>query len=177
MNTTSKVNIVVVCMLAALSLWACRVNYSFTGASISPDVKTISIQFFQIQAPLAKPTLGQSFTEALKDIFLNQTSLKLVNRGGDLQIEGAITGYSTAPVAIQGADASGLNQAAANRLSITVSVKFVNTKDEKQSYETNFTRFADFPSSVTLSAVEDGLIREINTQLVQDIFNRSVTNW
>jgi hypothetical protein len=156
---------------------SCKVNYSFTGASIAPDVKTISIQYFSSYAPLAKPTYSQTFTEALRDIFLSQTNLSFVPKGGDLQFEGAVTTYNAAPIAIQGTDANGLNKAAQNRLSITVKVKFVNNKDEKQNFETTFTRFADFPTTSALAAEEDRLIKEINNQLVQDIFNKAVINW
>lgn len=156
---------------------ACKVNYSFTGASIAPDVKTVSIQYFSSFAPLAKPTYSQTFTEALRDIFVSQTNLSFVPKGGDLEFEGAVTSYSAAPIAIQGTDANGLNKAAQNRLSITVKVKFVNNKDEKQSFETTFTRFADFPTTSALAAEEDRLIKEINNQLVQDIFNKAVINW
>ncbi len=165
------------CISILLFAVGCKVNYSFTGASISPDVKTISIQYFQNFAPLAKPSVGQLFTESLKDIYLNQTNLKLLNKGGDLQIEGTITNYVTTPVAIQGTSANGINAAASNRLTMTVSVKFVNLKDEKQNFENSFSRFADFPSSSSLAAEEDRLINEINTQLVQDIFNKTVANW
>lgn len=155
----------------------CKVKYSFTGASIAPDVKTVSIQYFTSFAPLAKPTYSQSFTEALRDIFVSQTNLSFVNKGGDLEFEGAVTSYSAAPIAIQGTGSNGLNQAAQNRLSITIKVKFVNNKDDKQNFETTFTRFADFPSTSTLAAEEDRLIKEINTQLVQDVFNKAVINW
>lgn len=163
--------IVFIIAIITLSI-SCRVKYSFTGASIPPDVKTVSIQFFKNNAPLANPTLSQSFTEALKDIFNSQTNLGLVSGGGDLNFEGAITGYSTSPVAIQGNDAAALN-----RLTITVNVKFTNLKDEKQNFEQSFSRFSDYSSSQNLSAVESNLIRDINSQLVQDIFNRAVSNW
>jgi hypothetical protein len=155
-----------------LVLAGCKVNYSFTGASIAPDVKTVSIKYFQNNAPLAHPTLAQSLTEALKDIFSSQTNLTLLNRNADLNFEGTIVNYYTSPVAIQGND-----QAALTRLTISVNIKFVNIKDEKQNYETTFSRDMTFSSRVTLSSVELDLIRDINRQLVQDIFNRSVSNW
>jgi hypothetical protein len=161
-------------LLLLLVIVSCKVNYSFTGASISPDVKTVSIQYFPNYAPLAQPLVGQSFTEALKDIFLNQTSLNLVERNGDLHFEGAITAYNTTPVAIQGGE---MSQASYNRLSITVNVKFINTKDEEQNFETAFTRFTDYDARRNLSEVETQLIKEINDQLVQDIFNKAVVNW
>jgi outer membrane lipopolysaccharide assembly protein LptE/RlpB len=147
-------------------------NYSFTGASISPDVKTLSIQYFPNYSSLGPPYLSQSFTEALKDLFIRQTSLTLVSKNGDLQFEGQISGYSTTPAAIQSDD-----RAASNRLSITVQVRFVNTKDETQNFETSFSRFEDYSSSQDLATVEEELIGKINEQLVQDIFNKSVSNW
>lgn len=158
--------------LTLLVFSGCKINYSFTGASISPSVKTISIAYFQNKATLVVPTLSRDFTESLKDYFTSQTSLSLVDRNGDLRIEGAITGYAVSPVAIQGNE-----QAALNRLTITVAVKFTNTTDEKQNYETNFSRYQDYSSTQQLVAVQATLIEEINKQLVQDIFIKSVANW
>ena len=76
-----------------LTLVSCRVNYSFTGASISPDVKTITIDYFQNKSTLVVPTLSRDLTEGLRDYFTSQTSLALQERGGDLVLEGTITSY------------------------------------------------------------------------------------
>lgn len=153
-------------------LSSCKINYSFSGASVSPDVKTVSIQYFKNNASLAKPALSQSLTEALKDIFTSQTNLGIVSKEGDLNFQGEITGYQTSPVAIQSNDLAALN-----RLTISISVKFTNAKDEKQNFETHFSRYADYSSSKSLSTVEDDLIRQVNEQLVQDIFNKAMINW
>lgn len=156
-----------------IGLVSCKVNYSFTGASISPDVKTITIDYFHNKAPIVIPTLSRDLTEALRDYFTSQTSLSLAERNGDLVLEGTITGYDAGkPIAIQGNETAALN-----RMTITVSVIFTNRKDEKQNYETSFTRYQDYPSSQSLNSVENQLIEEINKQLVQDIFNKSVVNW
>jgi hypothetical protein len=146
--------------------------YSFTGASISPDVKTITILFFQNRAPLIQPSLSQSFTEKLKEKFVSQTNLRLVDESGDLQLEGYISNYSAQPTAIQGTETAALN-----RLSIAIYVKFTNQKDPKQNFETTFTRYADYDSKKNLSEVELSLIEDVNKQLVDDIFNKSVSNW
>ncbi len=146
--------------------------YSFTGASISPEIKSISILQFPNLAPLVQPTLSQLFTLALRDKFASQTNLHLVPSNGDLNIEGEISGYSNQPVAIQGNQ-----QAALNRLTITVKVRFSNKKDEKQNFESSFTRYRDYSSTANLSQVESGLIDEINKDLVEDIFNKAVVNW
>lgn len=150
----------------------CSVNYSFTGASIPPEVKSINIKFFPNNATLVEPTLSQKVTDALRDKFVNETSLTLVNEGGDLVLEGSITQYRTTPVAIQGDD-----QAALNRLTITLDVVYTNSFDEKMSFDTQFSRFADYSSELNLADVQEALIEEINTMLVQDVFNKAVINW
>ncbi len=155
-----------------LSLMAGCGIYSFTGASIAPEIKTISIQYFSNQAALVQPTLSQTLTDALKDRFMQQTTLNVVNGRGDMNIEGAIVNYNTQPVAIQSDD-----KAALNRLTITVRVTFTNELDEKQNFETNFSRYEDYDSKLSLASVEENLIKVITDALVDDIFNKAVVNW
>ena len=159
-------------VVAGLSGGSCRVSYSFTGASISPSVKTVSIANFPNNAGLVVPTLSRTITEALRDYFTSQTNLTLVDRNGDLDLEGSINQYAVQPVAIQGNETAALN-----RLTIAVSVKFTNRTDPKQNWEQTFSRYQDYSSSFNLVTVQDGLIREITDQLVQDIFNKAVVNW
>jgi hypothetical protein len=163
----------VVCILAVALLGACKVSYSFTGANVAPDVKTISIATFpSYQAPLAPPSLGQSFTENLKDIYLRQTNLTLVKSNGDLIIEGEITQYKITDEAVTGNDVSSLS-----RLTMIVNVRFTDTKNEANSFEKPFTSFAQFDGSQTLSSVETQLIEEINRELAENIFNSTLGNW
>jgi hypothetical protein len=151
---------------------SCRVKYSFTGASISPDVKTVSIDYFQSLANLAPPSLSSKFTEALKDRFMTQTSLNVVRENGDLQFSGQITGYSISPIAIQGNEV-----AAKNRLTISVRVKFENTKDKTFNFDKTFSQFDDYNGDQNFSAVEASLIETIIPKLLDEIFNNSVANW
>jgi len=157
-------------LLLLLLLNSC--NYSFTGASISPDVKTISISYFQNQASYYQPSVSRLLTEALRDKFQNQTSLNLKDKNGDLQIDGAIIDYSIQPVAIQSNE-----KAALNRLTISIRVVFINNKDEKQNFETTFARYEDYDSKLNLASIEQNLIKKINDMLVEDIFNKTVVNW
>jgi len=158
-------------LIITLATAGCGV-YSFSGASISPEVKTFSVLFFPNRAQLVQPLLSQAFTEKLKEKFISQTNLRQLDRNGDLQFEGYITDYKATPVAIQGTQTAALN-----RLTISVFVKFTNKVDPKQDFETNFSRYADYDSRKSLQEVEVGLIEEINRQLVDDIFNKSVSNW
>ena len=156
-----------------LLMSSCSVNYSFTGASISPLVKSIQIDYFQNNAALVYPPLSQQFTDGLRDKFQSQTNLMIVNQGGDLVIEGQITDYNTRPTAIQSDDVAALN-----RLSITVKVTFINKIDETQSFiDQTFTRYEDYPSTSDLTSVQETLVQTINEYLIEDIFNKAVVNW
>lgn len=154
-----------------LTMQSCGV-YSFTGASIPAEAETITIKYFPNNASLVNADLSQMFTNKLKDRFQSQTNLNLADSGGDLYFEGEIVEYKTNPVAIQGNE-----QAAMNRLTISVKVSFVNRYNEDNNFKTTFSRHEDFDSNKNLSAVEDQRVKQIVKKLVDDIFNKSVVNW
>jgi hypothetical protein len=70
--------------------------------------------------------LSRELTEKLKDKIQGQTVLKLVNESGDVQFEGEISNYSVTPAAI-----TGDNVAAKNRLTISIRVKYSNSKESQ----------------------------------------------
>ncbi len=158
-------------IIMSMAFTSCGV-YSFTGASIPPEAKTVSIQYFPNQALLVEPTLSSIFTDALRDKFTSQTNLEMVERGGDLAMEGAITEYKTTPVAIQADQTS-----ASNRLSITIEVRFFNKYEPDKDFDTKFTQFIDYSSTSDYNAIKTELIDEITEMLADDIFNKAVINW
>ncbi|MBQ4547826.1 MAG: LptE family protein [Bacteroidales bacterium] len=161
----------VVLLSCCLFLSSCGI-YSFSGASIPAEAKTISVQYFPNNAQLVNPLLSNTLTNALNDMFVNQTTLQSVAENGDLAFEGEITGYSTSPIAITG------NQTAAmNRLTVTVNVRFTNRYDESKNFEQNFSQYQDYPSEQDLNMVQDVLVEQIVEDLCQDIFNKAVVNW
>lgn len=161
-------------LLIAAVLSSCSVKYSFTGASVPPSAKTFSVQYFQNQAPLAGPTYSQAFTDALRDYIASQSHLTLAT-SGDLDFQGSITGFSTAPVSVA---SSSPTQSSLTRLTISVEVTYTDKEDSKKNYTATFTRYADYPSGQTLAgSVEDNLVQQINKQLVQDIFDKAFNNW
>ncbi|MEM9673787.1 MAG: LptE family protein [Bacteroidota bacterium] len=160
------------------SLSGCGV-YSFTGASLGPDVKTISIDNFFNDASGGPPNMSQVFTEEIRDYYQANTNLALVTENGDLLIEGAITRYEFVPVAPR---ASGSNEVAdvagLIRLNIAVSASYINTYNDEFNFENKtFTFFADFDSDRDPSSVEEELIEEIFDQIIFDIFAATVANW
>lgn len=151
---------------------SCKMSYSFTGANLSPLVKTYTVYYFPNRARLISPTLSQVFTEELREKLQRQTSLNEMTENGDIQFEGQITGYEVRPMSIQKEDL-----AAQNRLTITVKLKYTNTKVPSESFERNFTAFEDFDSNMSLADVEDELNLEIVKKLTEDIFNATIANW
>jgi hypothetical protein len=146
--------------------------YSFTGASIPPQLETISVQFFENRAPIVNPSLSQELTDALKDRFQARTPLRLTNDLGDADFEGTITDYRTQPVSVQADERANLE-----RLTISVRVTYTNTADPELNFETSFSRHEDYDARQGLQAVEADLVRKIIDQLTEDIFNRAFVNW
>jgi len=151
--------------------YGCAVKYSFTGAS-TQGLKTFSVQYFQNRAPVVQPGLSQVVTDALIDKCKGQTNLKYTTSTGDADFVGEITDYNTRPYTVA-ADA----QAALNRFTITVKVKFTNAVDLNLNFEQTFSRYRDYDSNLDLSSVEKDLSDKIVEELVEDIFNQAFVNW
>jgi Lipopolysaccharide-assembly len=146
--------------------------YSFSGTSLSPDIKTITVVNFAMATAGGPANLPLQLNEKLKEYYPRNTSLKLLPANGDLQLEGSITTYEVTPVAPTSND-----QAALNRLTVTVQVKFSNNKDEEKNFDRSFSFYRDFPQNQTLSQNESRLIPPILDQIVQDIFNATAADW
>ena len=157
---------------ASAWLESCKISYSFTGANLSPEVKTFSVMYFANRAKLVNPSLSQQITEDLRDKLVRQTSLNENEDKGDIEFSGYISGYEVRPMAIQKDD-----MAAQNRLTITINLKYVNNKDHEQDFERTFSAYEDFESSYTLSDIESDLVPEITKKIIEDIFNATIANW
>ncbi|HWS01563.1 MAG TPA: LptE family protein [Prolixibacteraceae bacterium] len=163
-------------LLLLIPAAGCKIGYSLSGASISPDVKSVFVDYFRNRSRVINPTLSQTFTEAMKDKFVNETGLSLNSEQGDLEFSGEITGYDVRPLSIQKSE-TGMDYASMNRLTITVKVIFVNNKDHEQDFNTTFSAYFDWESSKQISEVENEAVDVCVTQLTEDIFNKSVANW
>lgn len=146
--------------------------YSFTGTTLSPDLKTITVNNFALQTAGGPTNLALNFNERLKEYYQRYTSLKVVPNNGDLVLDGTITNYDLIAVAPTASD-----QAALNRLQITVQARFVNNKDETKNFEQSFSFYQDFPQNQTLTQNESRLVPKILDQLVLDIFNKTAADW
>lgn len=163
---------VLLLLATAVLVGGCSVRYTTSGASIDPAVKTASIIYFPNMAPLVAPTLSSTLTDALTEKIQNQTRLQIVREDGDVNFEGEIIGYTSAPIAI-----SGDEYATKNRLTITVRVRFTNKVQPQFNYDKSFTSYADYETSQMLISIQDQLCTEICDLLVENIFNEALANW
>ena len=158
--------------LTALIVHSCGI-YSFTGTSIQPEVKTVTINYFEYKALKVNPSLSNQMTEAMQDKFLKLTKLEQVEMEGDIEIIGAITGYDVKATAVTANES-----VAQNRLTVTVKVSFVNRKFPEDNFDDkSFSAYQDFDAMQSLESVESTLCEDIVEQLCEDIFNATVANW
>lgn len=163
----------VLTLFALVSLTGCRISFTMNGSAIDYTVyKTIAVAEFPIRAALVYPPLQPMFENALNDYIQRNTRLQTVDGNSDLRLEGEITGYSLSPQAVT-EDA----YASMTRLTITVRVKYSDTRAEGKDIDQSFSAYRDFPSSEMLTDVQDALCEEITQELVELIFNATLGEW
>jgi len=160
----------IICMMLFVLCNGCKF-YSFTGADISTEIKTYTINPFQDEV-LINPNYSQILTQKLIDKLATETNLSPVSKGGDVEFFGTVTRYSVNSVAASGGDV-----AAQDELRIQIKVDFKNFVEDDADWSSNFSSFSNFDKNTNFSDVEDVLIEEINDFLVNDIFNKAFVNW
>lgn len=163
-------NLIILSILLCIS--GCKVNYSFSGASISTEVKTVSVQFFPNRARIVNPTLSQEFTNALMDKIKGQTNLIFMENEGDVNFSGEITDYKTNILAITGDERSAMT-----RFTVAIRIKYANILDGGNDYDRVFSRYKDYDSTLDLSDVEEDLVAAIIDDITEDAFNAAFVNW
>ena len=168
-----KVTRYIVCLVALLVMNGCAVSFKFNGANINyQTTKSISIAEFPNNAPMVNPQLSNQLSEALRDLYSRQTRLIILSKGGDLELEGQITGYDVSQGAI-----SVDGYASESKLTIRVEVHFTNNIYPEESFDKTYTASQTFDSSQLLSDVQDELCRIILTEITENIYNDTVAKW
>ena len=151
--------------------------YSFTGSSIPTGVETFQVDYFENSAggrpgSTVEPGIDRDFTIALQDLIVNQTSLNLVNQGGDIIYSGDIIEFSVTPMA-----ATAEIKAAQNRLTMSVMVSYENVLNEEDNIEKRFSFYYDFPGNLQVYDIKDAALEEIFERITQDILNETLARW
>lgn len=160
-------------LLIAITLPSCLVSYKFNGASIDySKTKSIAIADFPNLAALVHPPLSADLSEGIREIYTRQTRLTVTRSGGDLELEGEITGYTLTPMAV-----SADSYAAETKLTMTVRVRFTNNVNPEDSFEKTYSAFQTFDSSQLLGDVQDELCATMIKEIAENIYNDTVAKW
>ena len=154
--------------------------YSFTGSSLSPEMKTVKINTFPNNAANNLPSLSQDFTVALQNRFLQRTTLKGAVANPDLLIEGEISDYNITPTSVGATTTTTTGntiQALQNKLTITIKVHYENSKDPTLSFDRTYSDEAVFNSDLDLNTIETAQVRIVNERIINKIYNDIVANW
>lgn len=154
-----------------LALSSCKGGYSFTGGNVG-DAKTMQVDFFDNNAQIVNPETSQWMTEAIKDIFVQQTPLELVQGPADMYISGEINEYSLRPQA-----ARGPSEVAQMLFTISVQVEFINELAPENNFNARFSRSRPYDADLNFSDIENELAAEIIKELREDVLNRAIANW
>ncbi len=174
LNNSQKILAAVFTLVFSLILNACTVSYKFNAGMIDyTKIKSISIADFPNMAEGSMyPMLSQEFSEAVRDIFTRQTRLQILRTGGDMHLEGEITGYQLTPMAI-----SADSYSSETKLTLTVKVRFSNNKQPEEDFEKSYSAFQTFSSNLMLNDVQGELLKAIITDISESIYNDTAGKW
>ena len=160
-------------LACVLLLQACKVSYTFNGASIDyTKTKTIQIADFPIRSNYVWGPMAGIFNNQLKDQYANHTKLQQVKRNGDLKLEGEITRYDQRNKSVSAEGSS-----AQVELSMAVRVRFTNNVKHSDDFEREFTANQSYDSRLSLNAVQEELVTQMVKDITDQIFNATVANW
>ena len=165
-------SLIALCILFA-GCYPTSISFIDSG-SMDESWKTFTVKTLENRAPNAPSSYPVTLSEKIKDGVQNNTRLSLnPNLGkGEINIEGTISSYTVMPIALQEGD-----NAAKNRLTVTVNFTIFVTKPEEEEMTLTSTRFVDYDSKTDLASVESTLLEEVTTQVVQDVINKLLSNW
>ena len=172
--TRHKISLLVpcaLCLVPLLLLAACGV-YSFKDISIEPTAKTVRVNYLENRARYVNPQLSPQLTDKLRQKINNQTRLTSIqSEDAHYDIAGYVSDYTVTTSGISN------QQAATNRLTVTVHLVFQNRIDPKRNFEADVSRNFDFSASLSLNQAEAQLGETIVRNMVDEIFNRVFSNW
>ena len=162
-----------ICGLILFSFTGCSISYKFNGANINyQTTHSISIADFPNNAAMVNPNLSPKLSEGIRDLFQRQTRLQVLNKGGDMELEGEITGYEISQGAI-GAN----SYATESKLTIRVTVHFTNNVYPEESFDKTYSASQTFDANVLLTDIQDELCDIIITEIAENIYNDTVAKW
>lgn len=148
--------------------------YSFTGASIPEHLRSVAVPLAVDETSSPLTTMDELLTRLLIERFVGQTRLSLETNEADADavLAATIVRYVNEPAAVTGDE-----QAALNRVNITVAVRYLDRVRDETVLERTFTSFGEYdPLEEPLEGEQAaaGLALE---RIADDIFSAGTSNW
>ncbi len=146
--------------------------YSFTGATIPANLNTLAIPLVVDNSVNTIPSLSDELTEELINRFINQTRLSLAPNESDADavLSAEISRYTNAPSSV-----SGDETAARNRITISVSVVYLDQTEDRELLNRSFSNFQEYDPIDIDGETEAALVALEN--VAEDIFAAATSNW
>ena len=148
--------------------------YSFTGANIPSHLETIAIPIAQDNTSSPLNTTGSDLTGLLTDRFVDRTSLSLTTNDteADALLTARIQRYTNQPTGV-----SGDERATTNEVRITVQVRYIDQKKDKELVTQTFTGTATYnPAEAGLQGERQAAQNALQN-VADDIFSTSTSDW
>lgn len=168
-----KANIILIILVAMTGLIHCF-RYSFTGVTIPSEIRTIYIPFFPDESGSGLGNLSDQLNEALINRFVNQSRLSLTDSpdNADVMIQGSITAYSNRPFSV-----AGDQQAALNRVQISVRASYQYTGMEEPEWDKSFSGTFEFDPNEDPIEGENTAASEALNQIADNMFTDAMGRW
>ena len=147
--------------------------YSFTGATIPGHLNTIAVPLATDRTDGPLPTLDEILTQQVIAQFVNQTRLQLTSSetDADALLDLRIEQYSNNPTAVGG------DQAARNRVSLSVAVRYVDQVNDEELLDRSFSGSEEYDPIELGPAGEEEAARAALDIIAQDIFTAATSDW
>ena len=147
--------------------------YTFSGASLPPDLRTVAIPPVESRASGGPADLDQRLTDALVERFADRTRLSLETdeAEADMVVRATVERYTLTPAAVTGDEVASLN-----RVTLGVRVVVTDQLADEELLAQTFTANADYSPAEGLAGEADAAARALE-QVAQDAFTAATSDW
>lgn len=154
-----------------LELTAC--SYSFSGASVPPHLKTISIPIFSDKSGSGEFDLNQKLTRQVIQKFIDDNTLLVSDKlNSNALLEGTITSLNDSPSVVSGGE-----RITSRRITINVRIVYKDLVKKQQIFDRSFSNYGDYAVGGDITAVRRQAIEAAIDKIAEDILLGVVSNW
>jgi hypothetical protein len=167
----SKVFVIILCGLILFL----KCSYSFSGASVPPHLKTVSIPVFIDRSGSGEFNLGDQLTRQLIQKFVEDNTLSVSNRAdANAVIEGTISTLIDAPSSITGGDKT---QVSTRKITINVQVTYKDLVKKQTIFQKSFSNYGEYSTTSNVTKARKDAIDLAISRISEDILLGVVSNW